>query len=87
MTFLENVFKHGELKDKENPITIQFNILPELMRFCFVNSLKKNLLHESSTGIGIENIRKRLEYIYGEKYVLETKQEGVCFTVLLEIHL
>ena len=86
MTFLENVFKHGELKDKENPVTINFSIVPGNMKFSFSNMQKKNLLNESSTGIGIENIRKRLQYIYGDKYRLETRTDEVFFNVLLEIY-
>lgn len=67
ITLVENALKHGDLKSTEYPVI--FNIRMEGRMFYF-NSFnkKKTGAKELSTGIGLENLEKRLTLAYGNKY-------------------
>ena len=40
-------------------------------------------LQDNSTGIGIQNVKKRLEFIYPDKHELKMNDEGNFFVVSL----
>ena len=42
-------------------------------------------MNEASVGIGLENSKKRLEILYGDKASLDIKQEGELVRVLIKI--
>jgi len=95
ITIAENAFKHGELKDPEHPVTLDLCIDPtaapsggvgKKLRFHCVNR-KKTGPKELSTGIGLENTRKRLELAYGENYSLYIKDQREAYTADLSINL
>mgnify|MGYP001100479223 FL=1 len=95
ITIVENAFKHGELKDPEHPVTLDLCIddtaarAPgpgKKLRFHCVNK-KKTGPKELSTGIGLENTRKRLELAYGENYSLYIKDQREAYTAALSINL
>jgi len=95
ITIVENAFKHGELKDPQHPATlglcIEDTAAPSLgagkrLRFHCINK-KKTGPKELSTGIGLENTRKRLELAYGENYSLYIKDQRETYTADLSINL
>lgn len=95
ITIVENAFKHGELKDPEHPVTLELCIddttasargAGKKLRFHCVNK-KKTGPKELSTGIGLENTRKRLELAYGENYSLYIKDQREAYTADLSINL
>ena len=95
ITIVENAFKHGELKDPEHPVTLDLCIedigatsqgAGRKLRFHCVNK-KKTGPKELSTGIGLENTRKRLELAYGENYSLYIKDQREAYTADLSINL
>jgi len=95
ITIVENAFKHGELKDPEHPVTLDLCIedtavsgqgAGKKLRFHCVNK-KKTGPKELSTGIGLENTRKRLELAYGENYSLYIKDQREAYTADLSINL
>lgn len=95
ITIVENAFKHGELKDPEHPVTLDLCIEDaaasaqepgKKLRFHCVNK-KKTGPKELSTGIGLENTRKRLELAYGENYSLYIKDQRESYTANLSINL
>jgi two-component system, LytTR family, sensor kinase len=71
ITIVENILKHGDCSDEENPVQIILSVNAENH---FINlqtyNLKKNGPKELSSGIGMENIRKRLSHHYGENFQL-----------------
>lgn len=87
ITITENLFKHGNLKDETNPALILCDIDDHILNFK-VSNKKRNARSHFNHGIGLENIRKRLELAYGEKYHLtEVNQIGhyeISLTVTLE---
>lgn len=87
ITIVENAFKHGELKNPDHPVTLDLGIDEgQKLRFHCVNR-KKTGPKELSTGIGLENTRKRLELSYGENYSLYIKDQREAYIADLSINL
>lgn len=90
LPFIENCFKHGASKDRINPaVNIEISILPEFLILKAVNSIpkKKDKEEDENKGIGLSNVKRRLDLIYPEKHVLEFKSDDKLFEVLLKIYL
>jgi LytS/YehU family sensor histidine kinase len=85
ITLVENAFKHGDLKNQEHPITIKLNVAGNKLYFYCRNKKKPGGMNQPSTGIGLDNIRKRLELAYGEKQQLKVKDELEFYTTELTI--
>lgn len=85
ITFVENIFKHGAVHLKEYPAKIRLTVTNGTIQFETFNK-KKNSIQESCTGIGLKNIRKRLEYTYGKNFSLNTNDNGNFYTVSLVIN-
>ena len=82
--FIENAFKHGDLKNGILKIEIKnegnnliFNQKNKIL------SSKK----DTSSGIGIENVKKRLELIYPKKHTLKIGNNSQFYEVDLRIEL
>jgi two-component system, LytTR family, sensor kinase len=84
ITLVENAFKHGDLKSTDYPIMIKVKVEDHKLRF-FCRNRKKAGPKELSTGIGLDNIKKRLELAYGKNYLLNIKDEAEFYTTELTI--
>jgi LytS/YehU family sensor histidine kinase len=84
ITLVENAFKHGDLKSIEHPIHIKLTIDPARTYFYCYNK-KQTGNKELSTGIGLDNIKKRLDLAYGKNYSLIIKDEDQFYTTELTI--
>ncbi|NQU53522.1 MAG: sensor histidine kinase [Bacteroidetes bacterium] len=88
-TFIENCFKHGSSNDPNNPfIKIHLNVTDEEIVFFAENSKPpKNYITTKigDGGIGLINVKKRLEIIYGENYDLKIQNLEHTFVVCLRI--
>jgi len=83
LPLIENAFKHGVDKSKkDNFIDIQINILDTHVKFTLKNARQK-LSYEPS-GIGLDNLRKRLELIYNGKFSLEPSHDEKTYIISLE---
>ena len=85
ITLVENAFKHGDLKSNESPIVIRVNVEDGIIYF-YCRNKKKSGPKELSTGIGLDNIKKRLELAYGRDHKLKVKDEGEYYTTELTIN-
>ncbi|MGZ3865017.1 MAG: sensor histidine kinase [Bacteroidia bacterium] len=83
--FIENAFKHG-VSTKENS-TIQITISVEENALNLLVKNTKVNTHTVSTGLGIENAKKRLELLYPAKHKLAITDLDTDFTVSLKINL
>ncbi|MFY0630675.1 MAG: histidine kinase [Flavobacteriaceae bacterium] len=81
--FVENSFKHGSIIDGCLAITISVSESEGALIFQVKNSVLENKTNPS--GIGLENIKKRLEMLYPDAHRLEIIQEDQEFKVKLEI--
>lgn len=82
---IENALKHG-LTSNENPILINLNLKDKKLNFKVVNNIaiqKKDKLG----GIGLDNLKKRLEFHYPQKHQLKLVNQNNQFTAELEIDL
>lgn len=69
ISFVENAFKHGLATDKENPIHINISVFENKMLFTIKNKkIKAN--KDQTGGIGMVNVKRRLDLTYPEKYKL-----------------
>lgn len=69
ITFVENCFKHGELFDPAHPVLVQLRVQENQLTF-FTSNRKHSGPVEHSTGIGIENTRRRLAAFYPNRHQL-----------------
>ena len=81
--FVENAFKHGVSYDK--PSTIDIDIEQKDGRLIFhCHNIKSGVKHEYG-GVGISNVTKRLELIYGDDYSLDIHDEDDSYDVRLDL--
>lgn len=69
--FIENAFKHGSIVDDYLNIDIKIHLQDDSFDFAVINSFTNNNKDYNEKGIGIENIRKRLDLNYSNNYKLE----------------
>lgn len=84
--FVENAFKHGNFK---NPKTQgKIHLFSEKEYLVFHSKNEVSLQNKDSVGgIGLKNIKKRLELIYGKKHQLSISENETIFEVVLKIDL
>ena len=83
--FVENSFKHGAIIDGCLAIMIAVKRNSEMLFFEVENSVLEKT--NDSTGIGLENIKKRLEMLYPNAYTLEINRTDKLFKVQLAINI
>lgn len=83
--FLENAFKHvSTFSDKENFIQVSISKDDNKLKASFLNS-SDNLVRHEVGGIGLKNVKRRLELLYPGKHQLLIKDEGGIFEVDLTL--
>jgi hypothetical protein len=84
--FVENAFKYGVSTKESSSITIDIKTEGNTIIFNSVNYVvvTENTLTEN-TGIGINNVKRRLELMYPGKHTLTTVEKDNYYTVHLEI--
>lgn len=89
ITFIENCFKHGSFNDPELPwIHIFFKISDREISFSAENSKPQLIppkVAEGKNGIGLENVRKRLEILYKNNYSLNINESDTNYKVELNL--
>ena len=86
--FVENSFKHGISKMLEHPwITLIINIGDHTLDFRLTNSKPMEHAMSRNGGIGLHNVKKRLELLYPSGYLLNISEDPLSFDVLLKINL
>jgi hypothetical protein len=87
--FVENAFKHGVAIGQTAAIQMGIAVSGEKLNFSCVNtdysSIKK--MEMEISGIGLENVKRRLELVYPGKHQLTINKEKGKFMVNLEIDL
>lgn len=88
--FVENAFKHGMNPNKVSCLVFEATAKNGKMKFRIENSMDdkfKTFYNEKGFGIGIENVKKRLEYAYAESHELIIEEKESAFKVALAIKL
>ena len=86
---MENAFKHGPAKEEGMSfITIKMDVQEQVLSF-FIENSYSSVDQENEhiqSGIGLGNIKKRLELIYPDRHSLQITK-GETFRVYLSIEL
>lgn len=92
LPFVENAFKHGVSMESEHAfITIDISVRGDVMSLKVENS--KNEDEQSARqasytkGIGLKNVRRRLDLLYNDNYDLQIFDEDDSFLVVLRLNL
>lgn len=86
----ENAFKHGVSKSPgEAFVKVDLSLNGKTMR-CHLQNTKseqEKIQNGNSSGIGLKNVKKRLELVYPEKYILniEDKPDSFLVNLILEL--
>lgn len=84
--FVENAFKHGDMQDTENPLTIELFCNSREIIFTVKNKIGSQQ-KDKDGGIGLENVRKRLFLLYGANQQLLINKKNDIFETHLKINL
>lgn len=90
IVFVENGFKHGvEAGMEEAFIHVEMNIRDKILQFTVKNS--KGIVDETENdafkGLGLDNVKRRLELLYPQRYRLMIKEDDALYTVQLQLDL
>ena len=86
--FIENAFKYSYNAGKLPVISISLKCHKNELLFHCQNYFNDNPSeHERSGGVGLENVKRRLELLYPDNYKLTISRENHIFSVDLSIHL
>ncbi len=84
--FVENAFKHGISYRRPSFIDIRVRVEGDRLHFICLNS-KAEKPNEEKGGVGLANVRKRLDLLFGSNYMLEIRDEAERYSVELNIPL
>jgi two-component system, LytTR family, sensor kinase len=83
--FVENAFKHGDFNNSSQPIEVLCRFENQQIMFQCKNVVRRQQ-KDALGGIGLQNVRRRLELLYPHKYQLDIVQTEAHFkcTLILE---
>jgi two-component system, LytTR family, sensor kinase len=87
--FVENAFKHGAILVPDAFISIQLRVVKGVLYFSVENryNVEKEEVKDKVSGIGINNVSRRLELLYHGRHQLKTAPDGDRFVTLLTLNL
>jgi len=83
--FVENAFKHGAIVNGYLEIEIQVSTEKQQLNFKIRNTILDDQETMEKGGIGLQNIKKRLELNYANNYVLKNSFEKGWYVVELQV--
>jgi len=87
LPFIENCFKHGAKDNEDLKVNIVFKKNENGILFCVENNFATLASVDVKHGIGIENVKRRLQLLYSNAYTLKTSVEDNKYVVELVIPL
>lgn len=90
IVLIENAFKFvSSFSERENKITINISSKNNTLHTCIVNTkeMQQASVNQNSGGIGITNLKRRLDLLYPQKYKFETTVTDDCYKTNLTIDL
>ena len=83
ITFVENAFKYGTSSEEDCKIKIAIELKEGILTFETENRIMRHREKNEDVAIGLENCRKRLNLMYGDRYELKNYAErGTYYTYL-----
>lgn len=85
-SLIENAFKHGVSTTEPSEILFEMKEENGVVHFYSQNqNYSKSQADKSGSGIGLENLRKRLELIYPGNYLFKVEERDKDYTTNLVI--
>lgn len=84
LPFIENSFKHGSLQNGVLTININLSCSKDDINFYIGNTQSKSV--KTNKGIGLHNIKKRLDLLYKNNYTLHIDDTNNLFKVHLKLN-
>ncbi|GAA4334277.1 sensor histidine kinase [Mucilaginibacter gynuensis] len=84
ISFIENAFKHGVANDPNSPIKMLINVDNGHLSF-YIENKKHNNNRDASGGIGLNNVKRRLNLLYPKKYNLTIRDEADTYICELSL--
>lgn len=86
LPFIENCYKHCAKDSNEIHIDIAFEVLKnKMLKFKVANTFDHLNEFDKKHGIGIENVKRRLELLFNNKFSLKTRIKKQRYLVTLKI--
>ncbi|WP_343530557.1 sensor histidine kinase [Pedobacter sp.] len=86
ISFVENAFKHGVANDNTDPIKINIIANQKILHFSVTN--KKNATNKDAIGgVGLNNVERRLQLLYPDRYKLNIVNSSTHYTTELMLDL
>ena len=84
VTFIENAFKHGITYRKESVLDTSLRMEGGRILFSCYNT-KNDTANDQHGGVGLKNVRRRLDIFYKDDYVLDVDEDEVSYRVTLSL--
>jgi len=84
IAFVENAFKHGIASTERSPIKLLIEVDEGHLHF-YIRNKKHNNNRDESGGIGLNNVKRRLNLLYPGKHNLEISDEPDTYTAELSL--
>ncbi len=81
--FIDNAIKHSQSREP-SLINLRFKSVNKILYFEITNSKPMQKAEVKNNGLGLENVKKRLNLLYGAAHTLDIKEEKALFTVKLK---
>lgn len=85
LPLVENAFKHGVKDKKGKSIEVDFEKQQKQLKFTIQNDFDSQQRPNQPGGIGLENLKRRLDMLYDKKYSLENQVHKNQYKVTLII--
>lgn len=79
ISFVENAFKHGVANDPEDPIRINIIANQKILHFSITNR-KSKTNKDAMGGVGLNNVERRLQLLYPDRYKLNIVNSATHYT-------
>jgi two-component system, LytTR family, sensor kinase len=86
ISFIENMFKHGILNQPNKPLCISITVEDHQLILATSNYINP-YAKDTASGIGLENVKKRLALLYPNQHTLNIKKTELLYECLLELKL
>ncbi len=86
ISFVENAFKHGIDAVQSSFINIKLSIESSTINYSVINSSFPEKEKVTDSGIGLENLKKRLELVYPDKFKLNTTEKNNQYIATLTLN-
>lgn len=88
LPFIENAIKHGPERSRYNSwIEVKLKVADNVLSFVVANGVNRESVKPDIGGIGLENVKRRLDLRYIGRYKLSLNANDKSYIVVLEIEL